>query len=154
MDFINNRTGDWWEETTFINTLPRYFGIVSFVGDPPASVFEQHNCSAIKRCTIPGDDKSCTVEEGTGVTRYSECVEHQTNFTSELILALRWTTLTLLANCSSLMTSGKQLDKVENITRIYTGGCYFFNTTTEEWEGKGISVIVFVLFSSTFNVLI
>ena len=24
--------------------------------------------------------------------------------------------------------------------RIYTGGCYYFNASTEEWEGAGISV--------------
>ena len=24
--------------------------------------------------------------------------------------------------------------------RIYTGGCYYFNSSTEEWEGLGISV--------------
>ena len=25
-------------------------------------------------------------------------------------------------------------------SRIYTGGCYYFNKTTEEWEGVGLSV--------------
>ena len=24
--------------------------------------------------------------------------------------------------------------------RIYTGGCYYFNSSTEEWEGMGIKV--------------
>ena len=26
------------------------------------------------------------------------------------------------------------------LLRIYTGGCYYFNKTTEEWEGVGLSV--------------
>ena len=25
--------------------------------------------------------------------------------------------------------------------RVYTGGCYYFNSETEEWEGYGIKVI-------------
>ena len=24
--------------------------------------------------------------------------------------------------------------------RIFTGGCYYFNSTSEEWEGVGVSV--------------
>ena len=47
-------------------------------------MFEQHNCSDIRRCTIPGDEKSCTVEEGTGVTRYSEGVRHPINLRADL----------------------------------------------------------------------
>ena len=27
-----------------------------------------------------------------------------------------------------------------HLSRIYTGGCYYFNKTTEEWEGVGLSV--------------
>ena len=28
----------------------------------------------------------------------------------------------------------------DHCVRIYTGGCYYFNKTTEEWEGVGLSV--------------
>ena len=32
--------------------------------------------------------------------------------------------------------------------RIYTGGCYFFNSTTEEWDGIGITVNMNMLLCS------
>ena len=32
--------------------------------------------------------------------------------------------------------------------RIYTSGCYFFNSTTEEWDGIGITVIMNMMICS------